>query len=153
MPPKSSPDQGKKSDLIGLRLEPVLRKEFTAAAKASDLTIQDALRLAAQAMVNARQKLGRIPKDMEIRQATVGPADDAIETIRKAVEILFPGAPSLTAEKVRLLANLSSMSYPEGGRGQELRVAEAPDSVAEIEAAEVARRADRKRDPSKKHGA
>jgi antitoxin component of RelBE/YafQ-DinJ toxin-antitoxin module len=61
----------KKTAQIILRLDPELDAQFREVIDLSGLTITEALRSAASAMVGAHKRLGRIPKDMEIRQAQV----------------------------------------------------------------------------------
>lgn len=60
---------------------------FDEALAASGMTPQDALRMAAQAMVIAHLKFGKIPRDMEIRQAQIGNMDDMRDLLRRAIAI------------------------------------------------------------------
>lgn len=62
----------KKTQQIILRLEPRTNRDLRAAVQASEMTIAEALRLAANAMIIAQGRFGKIPRDMEIRQAPVG---------------------------------------------------------------------------------
>jgi hypothetical protein len=73
----------KKSDSFGVRFDPELRSELEKAAGASDMTSAEALRLAAKAMITAYAKYGRIPKDMEIRQAHIGDMLDLNELLSR----------------------------------------------------------------------
>lgn len=77
----------KKTDQIFLRLDGELGLQFGRAVKASGLSPQDALRMGAQAMVTAFLKFGKIPRDMEIRQAQIGDPVDMQDLLRRAVAI------------------------------------------------------------------
>lgn len=79
--------RAKKSQQIILRLEEGTDAALRQAVKASGLTITEALRLAANALIIASDRFGKIPRDMEIRQAQVGDIDDMKDLLRRAVAI------------------------------------------------------------------
>lgn len=89
MPPK----RAKKTETFGLRFEPELRARFNEAVAASDMTPAEALRIAAQAMVVAYLTLGKIPRDMEVKQAQIGNVEDIhglLERVRAIAESQGP---------------------------------------------------------------
>lgn len=78
----------KKSDPFGVRFDSEeQRLRFAEACDASGLAPAEALRIAAQAMVTAYSKFGRIPRDMEIRQAQIGDNSDMEDLLRRAVTL------------------------------------------------------------------
>ncbi len=119
-----------KSDPFGVRFDSEeQRARFVEACQQSDLAPADALRMGAQAMVVAFQKFGKIPRDMEVRQAPIGAIDDMKDLLRRAVAI----------------GEAAQATY--GGKGDEA-------TLIEIEANEAARRDGiRRRAHSRKPGA
>jgi antitoxin component of RelBE/YafQ-DinJ toxin-antitoxin module len=75
------PRPPKKTSQIILRLDPELDRQFRNAINSSGMSIAEALRAAAEAMVTAHRKHGRIPKDMEIRQDHIGDLLDVNELL------------------------------------------------------------------------
>ena len=81
-------ERPKKSDPFGVRFDSdEQRRRFVEACEGSGLAPADALRMGAQAMVIAFQRFGKIPRDMEIRQAQIGDIGDMQDLLRRAVAI------------------------------------------------------------------
>jgi hypothetical protein len=99
-PFEAVPDNStKKTKSFGLRFAPDLRADLDEAAKASGLNSPEALRIAAEAMVAAYRKVGRIPRDMEIRQAIIGDAADLASLVERLQAVAESQSPYLTNNK------------------------------------------------------
>lgn len=84
-----APPRPKKSGPVGVRFSSEEQHaRFLEACTGSNVAPQDALRMAAQAMIIAYQRFGRIPRDMEIRQAQIGDTGDMQDLLRRAVAIM-----------------------------------------------------------------
>lgn len=96
----SQPISAKKNQQILVRLSDELDRRFVRACEQSDISPQDALRRAAQAMVIAHEKFGRIPSDMEIRQAQIGDMTDIFSLLDRVRAVAEEQAVYETARKL-----------------------------------------------------